>query len=68
MSETRNLTERLVETLDYPALTEDGRKWARANADDSIVCRVALTGYDSDWPASHVKTAIETVNARAAGR
>lgn len=50
--------------LGNPALTKEGRAFALANADDSIVCRVALAGYDTDWPETHVRTAIETCNVK----
>lgn len=47
-------------------LTLTGRRWARANAAESIVARVALGGYGSDWPAGHVEAAIHVCNDRAA--
>ena len=48
-----------------PELTEHGRQYAVLHADDSMVASVALMGYASDWPHSHVATAIEAVNRRA---
>ena len=50
--------------LGMPVLTTEGRAYALASADDSILARVALAGYDTDWPVPHIVTAIEICNAK----
>lgn len=47
-------------------LTPEGRAWAEAHADDSIVARVALRGVVGDWPTTHVAAAVAAVNRAAA--
>lgn len=52
-------------------LTEQGFNFAASVAEDSIVARVALNGYEprdssGSWPDSHVTAAIETCNAKGA--
>jgi hypothetical protein len=46
-------------------LTELGREYARANADNSVVANVALHGLAKGWPQSHVDAAIAAVNKKA---
>lgn len=43
-------------------LTEMGRRWAQLKYDDSILARVALAGYDSDWPEGHVRLSTKICN------
>lgn len=50
--------------INHAELTEFGQLFAEANAEQSIVARVALGGYDTSWPASHVHAAIEACNAK----
>ena len=50
-------------------LTSEGRKFAIANADSSIVARIALAvdaGGGHDWPIQYRTTAVEACNAMAA--
>lgn len=49
-----------------PNLTAQGRQWAEANYDESIVARAALTGYGSDWPVHYIDTAIRLCNSKGA--
>ena len=49
---------------ELPELTPAGFAFAASVAEDSIVARVALGGYGDSWPDSHVRTAIETCNAK----
>jgi hypothetical protein len=46
-------------------LTAAGRKWAEANAEISLVARVALYGSEI-WPAHHVDAAIRVANEEGA--
>jgi hypothetical protein len=46
-------------------LTPEGKAFAEEHADESIVCRVALIGYGSDWPIIYVDAAINTCNRQA---
>jgi hypothetical protein len=46
-------------------LTTAGRAYAESVIETSMVARVALGGYASDWPASHVSAAIKAVNDKA---
>lgn len=48
-----------------PRLTAAGRAYAEQRP-DSLVCKVALAGYSSDWPAAYVAVAIRTCNHAAA--
>jgi hypothetical protein len=45
-------------------LTDAGRVYAESVRETSIVARVALAGYASGWPQSHVQTAIEACNSK----
>lgn len=62
-------------TVDPPVerirLTEEGVAWVarqhgRRLADSPLVARVAIAGYGSDWPDSHVTAAIKACNERGA--
>ena len=52
--------------MNVETLTEFGIIWAEANAPESMVARVALAGYSSGWPTSHVETAIRSCNQNGA--
>lgn len=54
-----------VRRLSRPALTEGGLAWVEAHP-DSIVARVAATGYNTDWPEAYVTAAIAACNAKGA--
>ena len=44
-------------------LTDQGRRWAEANAAESIVAAIALDG--TGWPEHHIQAARQAVNAKA---
>ena len=48
-------------TTERTELTEDGRKFAEYYSND-IVPNVALQGYNSTWPETHVTAAIQACN------
>ena len=44
-------------------LTDQGRRWAEANAEESIVAAIALDG--RGWPEQHINAVRQAVNAKA---
>lgn len=49
-----------------PTLTTEGRKYAERTAAESIVARVALRGYDGEWPEEFVTAGINACNEKGA--
>lgn len=47
-------------------LTTEGREYAEKAATESMVARVALRGYDGEWPVPYVETAIRACNEKGA--
>lgn len=54
--------------MERAELTTQGFEFAASTAEDSIVARVALNGYEprGTWPEQHVTAAIEACNAKGA--
>lgn len=48
--------------MELTQLTEKGRRWAEANAGDSVVANVAIHGKESGWPIAFIDSSILVAN------
>jgi hypothetical protein len=50
----------------HEQLTDEGKAWAEAHAEASVVANVALYGRESGWPAPFVDASVKVANEQGA--